>query len=115
SGYGSRLLSIFIPELDPNGSADARRGELLRSTYVALRHPLLGIGLGNYQPNMSYRGLVTHNSYTQVASEMGLIAVTLYTMFIVSPLRKLSKIVRETLAVGQTSPFYYLGLGLQAS
>ena len=115
SGYGSRLLSIFIPELDPNGSADARRGELLRSTYVALRHPFLGIGMGNYQPNMSYRGLVTHNSYTQIASEMGLIALTLYTMFIVKPLRKLSAIARQTFGVKEDSHFYYLALGLQAS
>jgi O-antigen ligase len=115
SGYGSRLLSIFIPELDPNGSADARRGELLRSTYIALRHPVFGIGMGNYQPNMSYRGLVTHNSYTQVASEMGLIALTLYTMFIVKPLRKLSAIARQTFGVKEDSHFYYLALGLQAS
>jgi O-antigen ligase len=115
SGYGNRLLSIFIPELDPNGSADSRRGELFRSIYVALRHPLLGIGMGNYQPNMSYRGLVTHNSYTQIASEMGLIAVTLYTMFIVKPLRKLSAIARQTFGVKEDSHFYYLALGLQAS
>ncbi|HYV24997.1 MAG TPA: O-antigen ligase family protein [Pyrinomonadaceae bacterium] len=115
SGYGNRLLSIFIPELDPNGSADSRRGELFRSVYVALRHPLLGIGMGNYQPNMSYRGLVTHNSYTQVASEMGLIALTLYTMFIVKPLRKLSAIARQTFGVKEDSHFYYLALGLQAS
>jgi O-antigen ligase len=115
TGYGSRLLTIFMPALDASGSADSRRGELFRSIYVALRHPLLGIGMGNYQPNMSYRGLVTHNSYTQVAAEMGMTALVVYTMFIVSPLRKLSKIVRETLAVRQTSPFYYLGLGLQAS
>jgi putative inorganic carbon (HCO3(-)) transporter len=115
SGYGNRLLSIFIPELDPNGSADSRRGELLRSTYIALRHPAFGIGMGNYQPNMSYRGLVTHNSYTQVASEMGLIAVTLYTTFIVKPLRKLSAIARQTFGVKEDSHFYYLALGLQAS
>lgn len=115
TGYGSRLLTIFMPGLDASGSADSRRGELFRSIYVALRHPLLGIGMGNYQPNMSYRGLVTHNSYTQVAAEMGIAALVLYTMFIVSPLRKLSVIVRETLAVRQTSHFYYLGLGLQAS
>ena len=115
SGYGNRLLSIFIPELDANGSADSRRGELVRSIYVALRHPLLGIGMGNYQPNMSYRGLVTHNSYTQIASEMGLIAVTLYTMFIVKPLRKLSAIARQTFGVKEDSHFYYLALGLQAS
>ena len=42
---------------------------------------------------------VTHNSYTQVASEMGLIALTLYTMFIVKPLRKLSAIARQTFGV----------------
>ncbi len=115
SGYGDRLLSIFMPELDPNGSADSRRGELFRSLYVALRHPLLGIGMGNYQPNMSYKGLVTHNSYTQVGSEMGLTALALYTMYIVSPLRKLARVARETVGVREDSHFYYLALGLQAS
>ena len=115
SGYGDRLLSIFMPGLDPNGSADARRGELFRSLYVALRHPLLGIGMGNYQPNMSYNGLVTHNSYTQVASEMGMIALALYTMFIVTPLRKLATIARQTFDTKKDSHFYYLALGLQAS
>jgi O-antigen ligase len=115
SGYGDRLLSILMPGLDPNGSADARRGELFRSIYVALRHPLFGIGMGNYQPNMSYNNLVTHNSYTQVASEMGMIALGLYVMFIVAPLRKLGQIARQSLAAKQESRFYYLALGLQAS
>ncbi len=115
SGYGDRLLSIFMPAMDSNGSADTRRGELFRSVYVALRHPLLGIGMGNYQPNMSYKGLVTHNSYTQVASEMGMTALALYTMFVVSPLRKLSTVARETVGVRKDSQFYYLALGLQAS
>jgi O-antigen ligase len=113
--YGSRLLSIFVPSLDPEGSADSRRGELFRSIYVALRHPLLGIGMGNYQPEMSYNGLVTHNSYTQVASEMGMTALACYTMFIVTPLRKLGQMARETFDTRRDSPFYYLTLGLQAS
>jgi putative inorganic carbon (hco3(-)) transporter len=113
--YGGRLLSIFIPSLDAEGSADSRRGELFRSIYVALRHPLLGIGMGNYQPEMSYRGLVTHNSYTQVASEMGMTALALYVMFILTPLRKLGQIARETFATRRDSRFYYLTLGLQAS
>jgi Lipid A core - O-antigen ligase and related enzymes len=115
SGYGDRLLSIFLPGLDPNGSADTRRGELLRSLYVALRHPLLGIGMGNYQPNMSYNGLVTHNSYTQVASEMGMLALFLYVMFIVTPIRKLATVARQTFTTKGDSQFYYLALGLQAS
>ncbi len=113
--YGSRLLSIFIPSLDPEGSADSRRGELFRSIYVALRHPLLGIGMGNYQPEMSNRGLVTHNSYTQVAAEMGMTALACYTMFIVTPLKKLGQIARETFDTRCDSRFYYLTLGLQAS
>lgn len=115
SGYGGRLLSIFDSSLDPGGSADARRGELFRSIYVALRHPMLGIGMGNYQPEMSYRGLVTHNSYTQVAAELGTSALVFYLMFIVSPLRKLGQIARETFSARRSSPFYYLAVGLQAS
>lgn len=113
--YGSRLLSIFIPSLDTEGSADSRRGELFRSIYVALRHPLLGIGMGNYQPEMSYRGLVTHNSYTQVGAEMGMTALGAYLLFIVTPLRKLGQIARETFETRRDSRFYYLALGLQAS
>jgi O-antigen ligase len=113
--YGSRLLSIFIPSLDTEGSADSRRGELFRSIYVALRHPLLGIGMGNYQPEMSYKGLVTHNSYTQVGAEMGMTALALYVMFIVTPLKKLGQIARETFETRRDSRFYYLALGLQAS
>jgi O-antigen ligase len=113
--YGSRLLSIFVPSMDTEGSADARRGELFRSIYIALRHPLLGIGMGNYQPEMSYRGLVTHNSYTQVGAEMGMTALASYLLFIVTPLRKLGQIARETFGIRRDSRFYYLALGLQAS
>jgi O-antigen ligase len=113
--YVSRLLSIFVPSLDPVGSANARRAELFRSIYVALRHPLFGIGMGNYGPQMSYRGLVTHNAYTQVAAEMGLAALACYLMFILTPLRKLGQIARETFELRANSRFYYLSLALQAA
>jgi len=113
--YAGRLLSIIIPSLDPVGSANARRAELFRSVYVALRHPVFGIGMGNYGPQMSYRGLATHNSYTQVAAEMGIAALVCYTMFIVSPLRKLGQIVRETFEERDHSHFYYLSVGIQAA
>jgi putative inorganic carbon (hco3(-)) transporter len=113
--YGGRLLSILMPSLDTGGSADARRGELFRSLYVSLRHPLLGIGMANYQSEMSYRGQVTHNAYTQVACEMGVAALICYTMFIVKPLRKLGQIARETFATRQSSKYFYLSVGLQAS
>jgi len=113
--YGLRILSIFIPSLDPVGSSDARQEELIRSLYIALRHPLLGIGMGNYASEMSFRGLVTHNSYTQVAAEMGMAALVLYIMFIVTPLRRLGQVVRETFEDRRQSRYYYLSIGLQAS
>jgi len=113
--YALRLASILVPSLDPLGSSEARSGELLRSLYVAIRHPLLGIGMGNYAPEMSYRGLVTHNSYTQVAAEMGMAALVCYTMFIVRPLRKLGQIGRETSEARRNSHYYYLAVGLQAA
>ena len=71
--------------------------------------------MGNYATEMSYRGLVTHNSYTQVAAEMGMVALACYTAFIVSPLRKLGQIARESFGARANSPFYYLAIGLQAS
>ena len=114
-GYALRLASILVPSLDPVGSSEARSGELFRSLYVAIRHPLLGIGMGNYSREMSYRGLVTHNSYTQVAAEMGMAALVCYTMFIVAPLRKLGQIGRETSEARSNSNYYYLAVGLQAS
>jgi len=113
--YGMRMLSIFIPSLDPVGSATSRRAELFHSLYVALRHPLLGIGMGNYASQMSLRGLVTHNSYTQVAAELGLAALVCYTVFIVTPLRKLGQMARDVFAAQGASRFYYLTIGVQAS
>ena len=111
--YALRLASIVMPSLDPVGSSEAREGELIRSLYVAIRHPLLGIGMGNYAPEMSYHGLVTHNSYTQVAAEMGAAALVCYLLFMVTPLRKLAQIARDN--AGHESHFHYLAIGLQAS
>jgi putative inorganic carbon (HCO3(-)) transporter len=113
--YSVRLLSIFVPSLDPVGSSSARKEELFRSIQVALFNPVLGVGMGNYAYGMSYRGLVTHNSYTQVAAEMGVAALCLYTMFVVAPLRRLGQVVRETFATRNDSRYYYLAIGLQAS
>ncbi len=113
--YAVRILSIFVPSLDTVGSSSARQGELFRSIHVALRHPLFGIGMGNYASEMSYRGLVTHNAYTQVAAEMGLAALAVYMMFVVAPLKKLGQIARQTITERADSHYYYLAVGLQAS
>jgi hypothetical protein len=112
--YGARIFSIYDRSLDTYGSADARQALLMRSVLVALRNPLFGVGMGNFA-YVSFRNQVTHNAYTQVAAEMGAAALVIYTLYIVTPLRRLRVVVRETFETRRTSRFYYLAAGLVAS
>ncbi len=111
--YGLRILSIFIPGLDPVGSSDQRRELLERSIIVTLRNPW-GIGIGNF-PIVGVHNLVTHNAFTQVSSEIGLLGLLAYLIFMVSPFRKLGAIERTLFAKNEHDWFYYLAIGLQAS
>lgn len=111
--YGLRVLSIFIPGLDPVGSSDQRRELLERSILVTLRNPW-GIGIGNF-PIVGVRNLVSHNAYTQVSSELGLLGLAAYLIFIISPFRKLGAIERTLFDRDERDWFYYLAIGLQAS
>jgi hypothetical protein len=111
-GYATRIASITDPNSDM--SASARRQLLYGSILIALRHPVLGVGMGN-DHNLLPRGQVSHNAYTQVASEMGMAALVIYVMFMVVPLKQLRRIERETFAARRASRYYYLAVGLQAS
>lgn len=112
--YGLRLLSIFIPGLDPVGSATTRKEVFWRSVFVALRNPIFGVGMDNFHI-VSIRELVSHNAYTQVAAELGFPALFFYVGLIVSPLKRLWQIERATFEDRRTSRFYYLSVALQAS
>jgi O-antigen ligase len=112
--YGARIFSIYDRSLDAYGSADARQALLWRSVLVALRNPLFGVGMGNFS-YVSFRNQVTHNAYTQVAAEMGAAAFVVYVLYVVTPLRRLRAIARETFDARRTSRFYYLAAGLSAS
>lgn len=111
--YGLRMLSIFIPGLDPVGSSDQRRELLERSIIVTLRNPW-GIGIGNF-PIVGVRNLQSHNAYTQVSSELGLLGLAAYLIFMISPFRKLGAIERTLFKQRDFSWFYYLAIGFQAS
>lgn len=112
--YADRLASIYDRSRDVVGSAGTRQNLLYLSVLTSLRHPLLGVGIGNFHI-VSIHEEVTHNAYTQVSAEMGLAACVIYVMFIVSPLRRLRQIERETIAERKRSNYYYLSVGLQAS
>lgn len=112
-GYMSRLASIYNRDLD-TGSISSRQDLLLRSLLVAARNPLVGIGMGNFH-NVSEHEQVSHNAYTQVGAEMGLPAMLVYILLIVTPLKRLRRIERETFDGHKGNRFYYLSVGLQAS
>lgn len=112
--YATRLLSIFDHSLDPVGSASARTALLIRSTYVMIRHPLIGVGLHNF-PIYSLQGKLSHNSYTQVGAELGIPALLVYVMLMVTSLKQLRRIERETYEKRRRSKYYGLAIGLEAS
>ncbi|MBS1794820.1 MAG: O-antigen ligase family protein [Acidobacteria bacterium] len=111
--YGMRILSIFGLAPDEVGSRDQRRELLERSIVVTLRNPW-GIGIGNF-PIVGIHNLVTHNAYTQVSSEIGVLGLLAYVVFMVSPFRKLGAIERILFAREEHDWFYYMSIGLQAS
>jgi hypothetical protein len=111
--YGMRILSIFGLAPDEVGSRDQRRELLERSILVTLRNPW-GIGIGNF-PIVGVHNLVTHNAFTQVSSEIGLLGLAAYLVFMISPFRKLSAIERTLFAKNEHDWFYYLSIGLQSS
>ncbi|MCY7346755.1 MAG: O-antigen ligase family protein [Pyrinomonadaceae bacterium] len=111
--YGLRILSIFIPSLDPVGSNGQRREILERSIIVTLRNPW-GIGIGNF-PIVGFNNLVSHNAFTQVSSELGVLGLLVYLIFMISPFRKLGAIERTLFDKNERNWFYYMAIGLQAS
>jgi putative inorganic carbon (hco3(-)) transporter len=111
--YGIRILSIFIPSLDPVGSADQRTELLIRSIIVTLRNPL-GIGIGNFEL-VGISNLGTHNAFTQVSAELGWLAFAAYLVFLTAPVKKLDRIEKRLFAANDNSWMYYAAIGLQAS
>lgn len=110
--YGMRLLSIFDPSLDTSGSSDQRSALLKQSIIVTLRNPQ-GIGMGNF-PIVGTMNLHTHNAYTQVSSELGVLCLVAYVVMMVSPLKKLAAIERRMFADSDFSWTYYATVGVEA-
>jgi len=104
-GYAGRITSMFSIGEDPTGSSQARRDLLDRATNVAAHHPIIGIGMGNFHI-YSIHEQVAHNSYLEIAAELGLVGLGAYLLVIFVPLRSLRRIELET-AVQETRPLLY--------
>jgi probable O-glycosylation ligase (exosortase A-associated) len=106
--YRSRLATTS------DDSATARIDDLKRSAFIALRHPVFGVGMDNYilYSNSNH---VTHNAYTQVAAELGFPALVIYLFLLAGAMKSLKKVEKGSESTGNRERFYYLSIGLQAS
>ncbi|MGH9754061.1 MAG: O-antigen ligase family protein [Blastocatellia bacterium] len=113
SGYSSRLKTILNPNSDPSGSAQQRMELMKRGLELSIRHPIIGLGMGNFHI-FSIKEKVAHNSYLETAAELGGIGLLAYLIIILAPLGGLSKIEKETVKSGADVDARYLSIGLQA-
>lgn len=112
--YVGRLASIVHPSLDEAGSAQERSGLLAQSIKETIKNPIFGLGIGNFHLKTE-RDKPTHNAYTQVSSEMGIPALVIYLMFLVTPFIALRRMEHETYNVEGYARLHALAIGLQAS
>jgi len=95
AGYSDRLFTIIHTEQDTTNSAQERQGEMKQAVEIASRHLVIGIGMGNY-PFYSNHAIRAHNSYIELAAELGLAGLVAYLILIFGPLRSMKLIERET-------------------
>jgi O-antigen ligase len=127
----SRYKSVAIEE-DPNelgemsesaNASIASRKELLRHSLIfTIRHPIFGVGLGMfevaddaYMRSLGYRKgtwLGTHNSYTQVSSEVGIPAFLFFVTAVGMALKGPYSIYRKTRGDPRLKEMGDIALGL---
>jgi putative inorganic carbon (HCO3(-)) transporter len=115
-GYGNRIATIFNIEQDQTGSAQERRELMKRAASVAIRRPVLGVGMGNFHI-YSIREKAAHNAYLEVAAELGVPGLIAYLIVIFAPLRSLRRIERQTRGMRSKSEreMYWLSVSIQAA
>jgi O-antigen ligase len=97
--YRARLSTIFNPEADPTNSAQERQEHMTRAYEVAIRRPIVGVGMGNFHI-YAIKEMRAHNAYLETAAELGVIGLIVFLVIIIAPLRSLRRIERETAADG---------------
>jgi O-antigen ligase len=95
TNYGARLSTIFQPQEDETASAQVRLKLLNHGIMVALNHLVIGVGIGNFTEH-SLRDMKAHNSYVEVAAELGLAGLLVYLLLILAPMVPLRRIMART-------------------
>ncbi len=91
------------------GSSEGRLDLLLWSLKLTARHPLFGVGPGNF-PTAHWSEArdegkrvawnVSHNTYTQISSETGILGALLFIAFLVRALQAARRVVKNAAANG---------------
>jgi O-antigen ligase len=131
TGFLLALLLLLAPAsplqriLHPSHSdieASDRRVQLWKVGLTMVRaNPLFGIGVGNYKPFMSsymsgdtqLDAGIAHNSYLEIATEMGFLGLTIFVGFLVCTFHSVERTRKVALLRGY-SAIAQLSLGLEA-
>lgn len=92
--YLTRIESIFRGNIEGSGdrgSLEAREQLLKDSLIIMMKHPLLGIGPGNF-PSYTETWRVVHNTYTELGAETGLPGLILFVLMLGLSLRKIKRV-----------------------
>lgn len=95
----------FHPNAGDTGSTEIRYGLWTAALGMIKDHPLLGVGIGMFKPmaaNYTNGALryVAHNTYLEIAAEMGIPALLVYLMILFGSARTLERVRRQSLRSG---------------
>lgn len=94
STVGERLMSTWGRLTGVSSGGDAGRIDIYKDAIgVALKNPVVGVGLGNYILHSS-RGLYAHSDYTEVAADTGLPGLLIYLSVYVVLWRRCGRIIK---------------------
>jgi O-antigen ligase len=92
--YLTRVESLVLGNIEGSGdkgSLEARETLLKDSLIIMIKHPLLGIGPGNF-PSYTLTWRVAHNTYTEIGAEAGLPGLILFLVLMGLTLRKIKSV-----------------------
>lgn len=116
NGYTERLFTIFNYQQDKTGSAQERKELLDHALGLARTRLIYGVGMGNFGV-YSISNKAAHNSYVEILVELGIVGLFAYLILLLTPLRSLKRIERETAHTGRVEDreIYNLSVGVRAA
>lgn len=92
--YLTRIESMVRGNIEGSGDRGslAAREELLKESVILMfKHPVFGVGPGNF-PSYTQTWRVVHNTYTELGAEAGLLGLFLFTLLLGLSLRKIKRV-----------------------